>query len=158
MLPAARDHFKDHVRARGHFPALRIGRQPYGVLPVIWSAHWKSLEGRPLDAPLISLLGRLARHLGKLGAERAAAAGRRRSRGSAGERAGHEPDIDQLRRAQRDRAGVQSFVLEIRAAGHRSDVVERAGGEVAAEHGDLAATMADDAAGERDLRQARTVR
>ena len=58
LLPAARDHFKDHVRARGHFPALRIGRQPYGVLPVLWSAQWKSLEGRPLDAPLMSLLAR----------------------------------------------------------------------------------------------------
>jgi hypothetical protein len=59
MLPAARDHFKDHVRARGHFPALRIGRQPYGVLPVCWSAGWKPLEGRALDAPMASLLARL---------------------------------------------------------------------------------------------------
>jgi len=59
LVPAARDHFKDHVRARGHFPALRIGRQPYGVLPVSWSARWKSLEGRALDAPLANLLGRL---------------------------------------------------------------------------------------------------
>jgi hypothetical protein len=59
LVPAGRDHFKDHVRARGHFPTLRIGRQPYGVLPVCWSARWKSLEGRPLDAPLASLLARL---------------------------------------------------------------------------------------------------
>ena len=58
-MPAARDHFKDHVRARGHFPALRIGRQPYGVLPVCWSAGWKPLEGRALDAPLASMLARL---------------------------------------------------------------------------------------------------
>lgn len=28
-------HFLEHVRARGPFPALRIGRQPYGVLPVL---------------------------------------------------------------------------------------------------------------------------
>jgi hypothetical protein len=59
IIPAAADHFKDHVRARGHFPILRIGRQPYGVLPVCWSARWKSLEGRALDAPLASLLARL---------------------------------------------------------------------------------------------------
>jgi hypothetical protein len=59
LVPAARDHFKNHVRARGHFPALRIGRQPYGVLPVCWSAQWKPLEGRPLDGPLASLLKRL---------------------------------------------------------------------------------------------------
>jgi len=59
IIPAAADHFKDHVRARGHFPILRIGRQPYGVLPVCWSAQWKPLEGRALDAPLASLLTRL---------------------------------------------------------------------------------------------------
>ena len=39
ILPAARDHFTAHVRARGHFPTLRIGRQPYGILPVCWSAQ-----------------------------------------------------------------------------------------------------------------------
>ena len=59
MLPAARDHFADHVRARGHFPAVRIGRQPYGILPVCWNASWQSLEGRALDAPLHSLLQQL---------------------------------------------------------------------------------------------------
>lgn len=30
-----RDHFVDYVRARGPLPALRIGNQPYGVLPVL---------------------------------------------------------------------------------------------------------------------------
>ena len=59
MLPAARGHFIDHVRARGPFPALRIGRQPYGLLPVTWTAHWTALEGRPLDGPLVNLLGKL---------------------------------------------------------------------------------------------------
>ena len=59
ILPAARDHFAAAVRARGHFPILRVGRQPYGVLPVCWSANWKSLEGRALDAPLAGLLARL---------------------------------------------------------------------------------------------------
>lgn len=59
IVPAARDHFAAAVRARGHFPILRIGRQPYGILPVCWSAKWKSLEGRALDDPLASLLARL---------------------------------------------------------------------------------------------------
>lgn len=59
MLPAARDHFSSEVRARGHFPILRIGRQPYGILPVCWSAQWKALEGRALDAPLQGLLARM---------------------------------------------------------------------------------------------------
>jgi hypothetical protein len=59
IIPAARDHFKDHVRARGHFPIVRIGRQPYGVLPVCWSARWQPLEGRALDPALGNLLARL---------------------------------------------------------------------------------------------------
>jgi hypothetical protein len=59
LLPAARDHFTEHVRARGHFPILRAGRQPYGILPVCWSARWQPLEGRALDAPLAALLTRL---------------------------------------------------------------------------------------------------
>ena len=59
ILPAARDHFSAAVRARGHFPILRIGRQPYGLLPVCWSAQWKPIEGRPLDAPLGGLLAKL---------------------------------------------------------------------------------------------------
>jgi hypothetical protein len=59
LLPAARDHFIAHVRARGHFPIVRIGRQPYGILPVCWSARWKPLEGGVLAAPLAGLLARL---------------------------------------------------------------------------------------------------
>jgi hypothetical protein len=59
LVPATREHFKDHVRARGHFPALRIGRQPYGLLPVCWSAAWKPLEGGALEAPLATMLARL---------------------------------------------------------------------------------------------------
>lgn len=59
LLPAARDHFAGHVRARGHFPAMRIGRQPYGILPVCWSANWIPLEGGALEALLFSLLTQL---------------------------------------------------------------------------------------------------
>jgi hypothetical protein len=59
ILPAARDHFAAAVRARGHYVTLRIGQQPYGVLPVCWSAAWKPLEGRPLDGPLAGLLAKM---------------------------------------------------------------------------------------------------
>jgi len=59
LLPLARDHFIDHVRARGHFPIVRVGVQPYGVLPIQWSAQWKDLENRALDAPLMSRLSNL---------------------------------------------------------------------------------------------------
>jgi hypothetical protein len=34
-LDALRDHWIDHVRGRGPLPALRFGRQPYGVLPIV---------------------------------------------------------------------------------------------------------------------------
>ena len=33
-VDAYRDHFQKHVRGRGPFPPVRVGRQPYGVLPV----------------------------------------------------------------------------------------------------------------------------
>jgi len=41
LNPVAR-LFIDHVRARGHFPILRIGRQPYGILPVLPRGEWAS--------------------------------------------------------------------------------------------------------------------
>ena len=47
LIPAAREHFSTAVRARGHFPILRMGRQPYGVLPVCWSAQWKPWKTGP---------------------------------------------------------------------------------------------------------------
>jgi len=56
ILPLARDHFIAHVRARGHFPILRVGSQPYGILPMLSVGQWASLEGRALDEPLMSLL------------------------------------------------------------------------------------------------------
>jgi len=59
IVPQVRDHFGAAVRARAHYPALRIGHQPYGILPVSWSASWKPLEGRALDAPLASVLANL---------------------------------------------------------------------------------------------------
>jgi hypothetical protein len=37
-----RNHFIDYVRANGPLPALRIGRQPYGILPVTSLNAWKS--------------------------------------------------------------------------------------------------------------------
>ncbi|MFF8407566.1 hypothetical protein ACF06P_38780 [Streptomyces sp. NPDC015684] len=36
-----RRHYFENVRARGPLPALRIGRQPYGVLPVTATARWR---------------------------------------------------------------------------------------------------------------------
>jgi hypothetical protein len=41
----ARQHFTDYVRAAGPLPTLRIGKQPYGVLPVTSLDLWKPKTG-----------------------------------------------------------------------------------------------------------------
>ena len=42
----ARSHFIDYVRASGPLPALRIGKQPYGILPVTSLNAWKPPAGQ----------------------------------------------------------------------------------------------------------------
>jgi len=42
----ARGHFIDQVRANGPLPAIRIGRQPYGILPVTSLNAWKPVTGQ----------------------------------------------------------------------------------------------------------------
>ena len=66
---AVREHAISHVRGRGPLPALRIGKQPYGVLPVTGhGASWQPVEGGPVDEGLAGLLNRL-RPLWQLAAE-----------------------------------------------------------------------------------------
>ena len=55
-IRAVRRHFVDHVRAGGALPSLRIGDQPYGVLPVMSLKHFANREGGAFDAALIALL------------------------------------------------------------------------------------------------------
>ena len=42
----ARSHFIDYVRASGPLPAVRIGKQPYGILPVTSLNAWKPPAGQ----------------------------------------------------------------------------------------------------------------
>ncbi|HEU4839892.1 MAG TPA: hypothetical protein VFT09_00570, partial [Ilumatobacteraceae bacterium] len=51
--PAARAHALAHVRPEGPLPVLRVGRQPYGVLPVSSLDHWPVLpaDSGPIDFP-----------------------------------------------------------------------------------------------------------
>ena len=58
-IPAAYSFFLNWVRARGPWPTLRVGLQPYGVVPVIWSAGYQPLKGDTLTTPLLSLLNGL---------------------------------------------------------------------------------------------------
>ncbi|MFE0647157.1 hypothetical protein ACFVZH_01015 [Streptomyces sp. NPDC059534] len=41
----ARDHARRYLRPGGPLPALRIGSQPYGILPVLPLDRWTDLEG-----------------------------------------------------------------------------------------------------------------
>ncbi|KOT34850.1 hypothetical protein ADK41_25735 [Streptomyces caelestis] len=41
----AREHARQYLRPGGPLPALRIGSQPYGLLPVLPLARWTDLEG-----------------------------------------------------------------------------------------------------------------
>ena len=42
----ARQHFIDYIRAAGPLPALRVGRQPYGLLPTTSLNFWKPQTGQ----------------------------------------------------------------------------------------------------------------
>jgi hypothetical protein len=53
---AIRRHFRDFVRGRGPLPALRIGDQPYGFLPVQAFDQWAPLRGEATEATVADLL------------------------------------------------------------------------------------------------------
>jgi hypothetical protein len=50
---------RDYVRGRGPLPAIRIGDQPYGILPVSASARWRTERGDAFETGLRGLLDRL---------------------------------------------------------------------------------------------------
>ncbi|MEP7113915.1 MAG: hypothetical protein ABI862_11660, partial [Ilumatobacteraceae bacterium] len=56
-LDALRDHWVDHVRGRGPLPALRIGRQPYGMLPIVATdASYRPIRGDVAETGLVPFL------------------------------------------------------------------------------------------------------
>jgi|CXWL01.1.fsa_nt_gi hypothetical protein len=63
MLRQGRAHFERYVRARGPLPTLRIGNQPYGLLPVIsldqLDEAFKKKGDQSMDAQLVSFLRKL---------------------------------------------------------------------------------------------------
>ncbi|MFI9528993.1 hypothetical protein [Micromonospora rosaria] len=58
-LEPYRRHFVDWVRARGPLAALRIGNQPYGVLPTISLDRYQADPGDPTGAQVANLVRRL---------------------------------------------------------------------------------------------------
>jgi hypothetical protein len=59
VIPAAGAHFATWLRARGPWPALRFGRQPYGIVPVVAAGLYQPIEGGPLAPHLSGLLQKL---------------------------------------------------------------------------------------------------
>ena len=51
-----RDFFRAHVRAAGPVPAMRVGRQPYGVLPVTTLNGFTAAGHEGIDPQLVPLL------------------------------------------------------------------------------------------------------
>jgi len=54
-----RDHVRKHLAPGGPLPALRIARQPYGVLPVVASGRFQPAKSDPLEAELLKVLRQL---------------------------------------------------------------------------------------------------
>jgi hypothetical protein len=59
MLPQVYAHVTEYVRGGGPLPTLRLGRQPYGVLPVMAEGAWAALGEGPLEGWLSSFLQRI---------------------------------------------------------------------------------------------------
>ena len=55
-LDAARSHARAHLRPQGPFPTVQIGRQPYGVLPVVAPSL---LAGGSAPQPVVDLLRKI---------------------------------------------------------------------------------------------------
>lgn len=61
-LDAVRDHWIRHVRGRGPLPALRFGRQPYGILPVVSTdSAYQPLIGGFVEERLVPFIDRQVR-------------------------------------------------------------------------------------------------
>ncbi|MFB6768191.1 hypothetical protein [Streptomyces sp. NPDC056337] len=56
---AVREHLAEHVRGRGPLPMLRVGRQPYGVLPVTALDDWRAERADDVDGVIAPWLMRL---------------------------------------------------------------------------------------------------
>jgi hypothetical protein len=54
---AVREHFRDWVRGSGPLPTVRLGSQPYGIVPSTPLAHWQP-TGRDVPPGLVELLNR----------------------------------------------------------------------------------------------------
>jgi hypothetical protein len=58
-LGMVRKLFIEHVRGRGPVPVLRVGRQPYGILPASSLDRWKPDSGDAVKTALVTILREL---------------------------------------------------------------------------------------------------
>jgi hypothetical protein len=56
-----RTFLRDNVRARGSLPSIRVGQQPYGVMPASSLSGWKATAGDAFEAAILSFLLRIRR-------------------------------------------------------------------------------------------------
>lgn len=56
MVRQVRRHFIDHTAGSGPLPAIRAGKQPFGILPATALNHWKPEVVEDLPPRLVSLL------------------------------------------------------------------------------------------------------
>ena len=54
-LGALRRHFTDHVTGRGPIAAIRVGNQPYGILPTSSLSRWQATRSPNLPSPDVAL-------------------------------------------------------------------------------------------------------
>ena len=58
LIPFASEHMASFVRSRGPLPVLRVGRQPYGLLPILPLDRWVPRANEPAELPnLVNVLG-----------------------------------------------------------------------------------------------------
>ncbi|MBB2701484.1 UNVERIFIED_ORG: hypothetical protein GGI66_006205 [Rhizobium esperanzae] len=56
----ALQHFRDFARARGPLPAVLLGKQPYGILPITYTEAWRRTNSEP---PMLEKLSSLLHKL-----------------------------------------------------------------------------------------------
>jgi hypothetical protein len=65
-LDAVRQHWVDYVRGRGPLPVLRLGRQPYGLLPIVATdGSWQPLRGGFVENRLVPFIDQQVRWMWK---------------------------------------------------------------------------------------------
>jgi hypothetical protein len=65
-LDSIRDHWVEHVRGRGPLPVLRLGRQPYGLLPIVATdASWRPFRGGFVENRLVPFIDQQVRWMWK---------------------------------------------------------------------------------------------